>query len=57
MRLLLYNIRYATGHKKGFHLPIPYAGFFKKTAANLQRIIHFIRLVDPDIIGLVGKSL
>ena len=53
MRLLLYNIRYATGHKRGFHLPVPYAGFFKKTAANLQRIIHFIRLIDPDIIGLV----
>ncbi len=53
MRLLLYNIRYGTGHKKGFHLPIPYAGFFKKTTANLQRIISFIRTVDPDIIGLV----
>ena len=53
MRLLLYNIRYATGHKKGFHLPLPYAGFFKKTGANLERIIHFIRLIDPDIIGLV----
>ena len=53
MRLLLYNIRYGTGHKKGFHLPVPYAGFFKKTAANLQRIIDFIRNVDPDIIGLV----
>jgi endonuclease/exonuclease/phosphatase family metal-dependent hydrolase len=53
MRLLLYNIRYGTGHKKGFHLPIPYAGFFKKTAANLQRIISLIRIIDPDIIGLV----
>lgn len=53
MRLLLYNIRYGTGHKKGFHLPIPYAGFFKKTTENLQRIISFIRTVNPDIIGLV----
>lgn len=53
MRLLLYNIRYGTGHKKGFHLPVPYAGFFKKTTANLQRIIDFIRTVNPDIIGLV----
>jgi endonuclease/exonuclease/phosphatase family metal-dependent hydrolase len=53
MRFLLYNIRYGTGHKKGFHLPVPYAGFFKKTAVNLQRIIDFIREVDPDIIGLV----
>ncbi len=53
MRLLLYNIRYGTGHKKGFHLPVPYAGFFKKTTANLQRIISFIRTVDPDVIGLI----
>jgi endonuclease/exonuclease/phosphatase family metal-dependent hydrolase len=53
MRLLLYNIRYGTGHKKGFHLPVPYAGFFKNTAANLQRIISFIRIIDPDIIGLI----
>ena len=53
MRFLLYNIRYGTGHKKGFHLPVPYAGFFKKTTANLQRITDFIRTIDPDVIGLV----
>jgi endonuclease/exonuclease/phosphatase family metal-dependent hydrolase len=53
MRLLLYNIRYGTGHRKGYHLPIPFAGFFKRTSVNLQRIINFISSVNPDIIALV----
>lgn len=53
MRMLLYNIRYATGHLKGYHTPFPYFGFFKRTEVNLQRIINFIRSVDPDIIGLI----
>jgi len=53
MRFLLYNIRYATGHKGMYHLPVPYAGFFKHTSNNLDHIIDFIRSVDPDIIGLV----
>lgn len=53
MRMLLYNIRYATGHLNGYHLPIPFMGFFKKTEVNLQRIINFIRSVDPDIVGLI----
>lgn len=53
MRLLLYNIRYATGHKKGYHLPLPFSGFFKKSAVNLQRIINFIASINPDIVALV----
>jgi endonuclease/exonuclease/phosphatase family metal-dependent hydrolase len=53
MRLLLYNIRYGTGHKNGYHLPLPFAGFFKTTSVNLQRIINFISSVDPDIVALV----
>lgn len=53
MRMLLYNIRYATGHRNGYHLPVPFFGFFKRTDLNLRRIINFIRSVDPDIIGLV----
>ena len=53
MRILLYNIRYATGHLNGYHIPVPFIGFFKKTEPNLQRIISFIRAIDPDIIGLV----
>jgi len=53
MRLLLYNIRYGTGHKPGYHLPLPFAGFFKRTAVNLERIIGFIGAVNPDIVALV----
>lgn len=53
MRLLLYNIRYGTGHKNGYHLPLPFAGFFKKTNVNMQRIINFIGSVNPDIVALV----
>lgn len=45
MRFLLYNIRYATG---------PY---FHKSASssqlNLQRISHFLRDMEPDLVGLV----
>lgn len=53
MRMLLYNIRYGTGHLNGYHMPLPYIGFFKRTDFNLQRIINFIRAIDPDIIGLI----
>ncbi len=53
MRLLFYNIRYGTGHKNGYHLPLPYAGFFKHTTVNLQRIINFIDTISPDIVALV----
>ncbi|MFW2368823.1 MAG: endonuclease/exonuclease/phosphatase family protein [Desulforhopalus sp.] len=53
MRLLFYNIRYGTGHQNGYHLPLPYAGFFKRTTVNLQRIINFIGSVNPDIVALV----
>jgi endonuclease/exonuclease/phosphatase family metal-dependent hydrolase len=53
MRLLLYNIRYGTGHKNGYHSPLPFTGFFKKTGVNLQRIINFITSINPDIVALV----
>ncbi len=53
MRFLLYNIRYATGHKNRYHLPLPFAGFFKRTGANMGQIVDFIELINPDIIGLV----
>lgn len=53
MRFLLYNIRYGTGHKHGYHLPLPFTGFFKRTSSNLQRIINFIGAVNPDIVALV----
>jgi endonuclease/exonuclease/phosphatase family metal-dependent hydrolase len=53
MRLLLYNIRYAAGVGKRFHLPVPYSGYLKRTNGNLSQIIEFVREVSPDIIGLL----
>lgn len=53
MRYLLFNIRYATGHKNGYHLPLPYSGFFKRTGANMDQIVDFVKLIEPDLIGLV----
>ncbi len=53
MRVLLYNIRYATGRGANYHLPLPYAGFFKTTATKLAQISAYIRSVDPDIVALI----
>ncbi len=53
MRFLLYNIRYATGHGAGYHLPLPFTGFFKQTGNILDQIVAFIRSVSPDVIALV----
>jgi len=53
MRFLLYNIRYGPGIGKRFHLPVPYSGYLKRTNGNLRQIADFIRLVNPDIIGLL----
>ncbi|UCG10993.1 MAG: endonuclease/exonuclease/phosphatase family protein [Deltaproteobacteria bacterium] len=53
MRFLLYNIRYAAGIGKRFHLPVPYSGYFKRTNGNLRQIVDFVKLVNPDLIGLL----
>lgn len=53
MRFLLYNIRYATGHNNGYHLPFPYSGFFRPTQQKLDEIINFIGYYTPDVVGLV----
>jgi endonuclease/exonuclease/phosphatase family metal-dependent hydrolase len=53
MRLLLYNIRYGAGIGRRFHLPLPYSGYLKRTNGNLRQITDFIKLVNPDIIGLL----
>ena len=53
MRFLLYNIRYAAGIGRHFHLPVPYSGYFKHTNGNLTKIVDFIKSVNPDIIGLI----
>ncbi len=53
MRFLLYNIRYATGHGVGYHFPLPFTGFFKRTNGILGKIVSFIRSVNPDVIVLI----
>jgi len=53
VRFLLYNVRYGAGIGARFHLPIPYAGYLKRTTCNLECIVSFIESVKPDIIGLI----
>jgi len=53
MRLLLWNIRYASGHGLQFHFPVPGAGYLRSNKANLERITRFIQSQCPDIVGLI----
>src|SRR4030095_12244287 len=53
MRLLIYNIRYATGTGPTFHLPVPGAGYLRSSRRVLGRITEFIKSRDPDIVGLL----
>lgn len=53
MRLLLYNIRYATGYGPLFHLPVPGAGYLRSNRKNLERITTFIQEQNADVVGLI----
>jgi endonuclease/exonuclease/phosphatase family metal-dependent hydrolase len=53
LRLLLYNIRYATGTGAAFHLPLPGAGYLRSNRKVLTRITEFIRAEQSDIVGLI----
>src|ERR1700749_4101567 len=53
VRLLIYNIRYATGAGPAFHLPVPGAGYLRSRRNGLERITQFIRPENADLIGLV----
>ena len=53
MRFLLYNIRYAAGTGRHFHLPFPFSGYFRPTQNKFSKIVDFIKFINPDIIGLV----
>jgi endonuclease/exonuclease/phosphatase family metal-dependent hydrolase len=57
MRLLLYNIRYATGTGPSFHLPVPGAGYLRTNKRVLEGITQFIRDQDPDVVGLVEVDI
>ena len=45
MRFVLYNIRYATGMKARH--------FMRSSQQNLDRIIAFLRDLEPDLVGLI----
>jgi endonuclease/exonuclease/phosphatase family metal-dependent hydrolase len=53
LRLLVYNIRYATGTGPAFHLPLPGAGYLRSNGKVLAGITEFIRNEHPDIVGLI----
>ncbi|MBK7250312.1 MAG: endonuclease/exonuclease/phosphatase family protein [Gammaproteobacteria bacterium] len=53
MRLLTYNIRYATGTGPAFHLPLPGAGYLRSNRRVLEAITRFISAEQPDVVGLI----
>jgi endonuclease/exonuclease/phosphatase family metal-dependent hydrolase len=53
LRLLVYNIRYATGTGPAFHLPLPGAGYLRSNRKILTGITEFIRAEQADIVGLI----
>ena len=57
MRLLVYNIRYATGNGAAFHLPVPCAGYLRSSRRTLDDITQFIRREDPDLVGLIEVDM
>ncbi len=53
VRLLIYNIRYATGVGPAFHFPLPGAGYLRSSRHVLTQITEFIKAQDPDVVGLI----
>jgi endonuclease/exonuclease/phosphatase family metal-dependent hydrolase len=53
VRLVVYNIRYATGTGPGFHLPVPGAGYLRSSRRVLATQTEFLRGQDADVIGLI----
>jgi endonuclease/exonuclease/phosphatase family metal-dependent hydrolase len=53
VRLLVYNIRYATGTGPAFHLPLPGAGYLRSNRKVLSGITEFIRAEQADVVGLI----
>ena len=53
LRLLVYNIRYATGTGPTFHLPIPGAGYLRSSRRVLNGITQFVRAENADVVGLI----
>jgi endonuclease/exonuclease/phosphatase family metal-dependent hydrolase len=57
LRLLVYNIRYATGTGPAFHLPLPGAGYLRSNRKVLSGITEFIRAEKADVVGLIEVDI
>ncbi len=57
MRLVVYNIRYATGTGPAFHLPLPGAGYLRSNRRVLLGITEFLRAQDADVVGLIEVDI
>ena len=53
MRLVVYNIRYATGTGPAFHQPLPGAGYLRSSPRVLTQLTEFLKGQDADLIGLI----
>ncbi|MEL7312339.1 MAG: endonuclease/exonuclease/phosphatase family protein [Pseudomonadota bacterium] len=53
MRLVLYNIRYGVGFGLSTHLPVPGAGYVLGNAGHLDKLVTFLKSLNPDIVGLI----
>jgi hypothetical protein len=53
LRLVVYNIRYATGTGPAFHLPLPGAGYLRSNRRVLAGLTEFLRAQNADVIGLI----
>src|SRR6202789_2001780 len=53
VRLMIYNIRSATGTGPACHLPLPGAGYLRSSRQVLSQITDFIKGQDPDVVGLI----
>jgi endonuclease/exonuclease/phosphatase family metal-dependent hydrolase len=57
VRLVVYNIRYATGTGPAFHFPLPGAGYLRSNRRVLTGLTEFLRKQDADIIGLIEVDI
>jgi endonuclease/exonuclease/phosphatase family metal-dependent hydrolase len=52
-RLIVYNMRYATGSGATFNLPMPGAGYLRDTQTRFRRLCGYLRSLKPDVLALV----
>ena len=52
-RLIVYNMRYATGTGAAFNLPMPGAGYLRDTQVRFRRLCRYLGSLNPDILAFV----